>query len=61
LITLVKVWNPATWELSDPKEVYITKSSTFEEFGDKIAEAFNIPAELINIARINYYWNFTRA
>ena len=54
------MWTPSTWELSDPKEIVINKNAEFDEFGQKLSEAFGIPAENISATRISYYWNFTR-
>ena len=60
LVLVAKMWSPSTWELSDPKEIVINKSSKFHEFGDKLSQEFGIPVENISATRISYYWNFTR-
>jgi len=60
LVLVAKMWTPSTWELSDPKEIIISKTAQFHEFGDKLSEEFGIPVENIAATRISYYWNFTR-
>jgi len=60
MITLVKVWNPSTWELSAPKEVKIPKNSNLHTFGEKISQQLDIPIESLSVCRISYNWNFVR-
>lgn len=60
MVCLVKVWNPATWELSPPHEIKITKNSNLHKFGEQVSTQLEIPLESLSVCRISYNWNFVR-
>jgi len=39
-LCLVKEWNPATWTLSEAKEVFVPKVATLGEFGQIMTRLF---------------------
>ena len=57
---LIRKWSPATWELSDLHELFISRYATFEELGRVCAQVFEVPEEDLRLAKIAASWNFTR-
>jgi len=57
---IVRKWSPATWELSEVREVFISKHASFEELGRRCAVLFGIEDENLRLAKIAASWNFTR-
>ncbi|OMJ74395.1 hypothetical protein SteCoe_26692 [Stentor coeruleus] len=60
MIILAKRWYPNTWTISDCREIIIKKYSTIDEFGKKLAEAFDIKSENVMAAKISQTWGFKR-
>mmetsp|Transcript_7813 Transcript_7813/g.7671 ORF Transcript_7813/g.7671 Transcript_7813/m.7671 type:complete len:478 (+) Transcript_7813:1556-2989(+) len=60
LVTIVKRWWPSTWQVSKPIEIFVSKTGTLEEFGNKLSSAFDIPIEKLEVTKITYSWNFSR-
>lgn len=60
-LIMLKEWNPQTWEVSDPKEFFVPKSSNLAQLGKVICENFNhIKPENLMCTKINSAWNFHR-
>lgn len=57
---IVRKWSPATWELSEVQEIFISRYASFEELGSKCAALFGIDEEYVRIAKIAASWNFNR-
>ena len=60
MVILVRKWSPASWELSEPREVTICRHATFGDLGTLCASLFQIPIESVKAARIANSWNFSR-
>jgi hypothetical protein len=57
---IVRKWSPATWELSEVQEIFISRYASFEELGSKCAALFGIDEEHVRLAKIAASWNFNR-
>ena len=71
---MVKEWDPTTWSISEPIEVYVKKNATLNEMGLEIVKHYNSQAiqsdavqeenihnvEDISCTKINSAWNFHR-
>ena len=45
-LLMVKEWDPSSWQLSDPKEIFIKKNATLEELAHALSIIFpHIPIE----------------
>jgi hypothetical protein len=60
MLMTVKVWDPASWELSAPIEVSVPKSATLHRFGEEISRVTGIDMDNLSVCRVNYTWNFIR-
>jgi hypothetical protein len=56
----VRKWSPATWELSEVQEIFISRYASFEELGSKCAALFGIDEDHVRLAKIAASWNFNR-
>eukprot|EP00358_Blepharisma_japonicum_P007162 CAMPEP_0202942914 /NCGR_PEP_ID=MMETSP1395-20130829/3144_1 /ASSEMBLY_ACC=CAM_ASM_000871 /TAXON_ID=5961 /ORGANISM="Blepharisma japonicum, Strain Stock R1072" /LENGTH=362 /DNA_ID=CAMNT_0049639681 /DNA_START=1556 /DNA_END=2641 /DNA_ORIENTATION=+ len=56
MIVVVKRWFPSTWELSAARELVVKKNSPLEEFGQILADAYEIPYENLEISKNNSTW-----
>jgi len=60
-LALVKEWNPATWEMSSLREVYVPKQATLADFGQILSKSFpHIPTAQLHCTKIASAWNFNR-
>lgn len=60
-LLMFKEWDPSTWQLSDPKEIYIPKNATLDQLGRVLNTHFpHIAFEDVSCTKINSAWNFHR-
>lgn len=60
-LSIVKVWDPSDWTMSDLVEIYVPKNATLAQFGSILAAKFpHISLENIECTKINSSWNFSR-
>ena len=60
-LLMVKEWDPSSWQLSEPKEIFIKKNATLEELAHALSIIFpHIPIENLSCTKINSAWNFHR-
>ena len=58
---MVKEWDPTTWALSNPYEIFLPKTATLEELSQLISSYFPyITKENMYCTKINSPWNFHR-
>lgn len=58
---MVKFWNPATWQLDHPIELFIDKEATLADFANLLSTLYpDLPASEIQCTKINSPWNFHR-
>ena len=57
---MIKEWNPQTWSLSAPVEIWINKKATIAQFADTLSTTLGIPVENLVCTKINSPWNFHR-
>ena len=61
LLLMVKEWDPSTWTISDPKEVFIKKNQTLNDLGTILSKVFpHIETCHLNCTKIASAWNFHR-
>ena len=59
-LAMIKEWNPQTWELTAPVEIWIDKKATVAQFASSLSTALGIPVENLVCTKINSPWNFHR-
>jgi hypothetical protein len=57
---MIKVWNPDTWTLSEPFELWVPKMGSLLDFSAILSSKTHIAAENIDCAKIISPWNFHR-
>lgn len=57
---MVKQFHSETWQLSMPREIWISKKSSLLQMADTLAAEFGIQRERILLTKINSPWSFHR-
>ena len=60
-LVMVKFWDPKSWTLGAPFELFIDKESTLSDFATTLSTLFpSLPPQEIQCTKINSPWNFHR-
>ena len=57
---MIKLWNPQTWQLTEPIELWVDRMSTLRDLANALSEHYNIPVDNLICTKINSPWNFHR-
>ena len=60
ILVVIRSWNPETWELSDPYEIYCSKGTVLSTLGSLLGGLFGIPEAEVECCKIGSAWNFSR-
>ena len=57
---MTKFWDTNTWALDMPRELWVDKRATVEEFAKVISESYGIEMKDLLVTKINSSWSFHR-
>lgn len=59
-LVMVKVFDPESWALGAPREVWVQIKANLGDFASILSEQLGIPAENLELTKVNSPWNFHR-
>ena len=60
-LIMVRAWDPETWELTDLKEIFIDKTMSLAQFGERLLQIYpDFTLDTLQVTKISSPWYFNR-
>lgn len=59
-LIMIKYFDPETWSLGEPRELWISKKANIAELNKVVAAAFGLNESCTSLTKINSPWSFHR-